>query len=132
MITHVETVAVYVSDQDRAVGFFVDQLGFELRKDVPMGSAEDAPRWIEVAPPGAETVLALFTPPGLEDRIGMSSGLVSSVTISMRRLLPSRPEESRSLRSRPNSRRVGGPRSTTPMATSLASAKPTDDVSARE
>lgn len=76
MITHVETVAVYVSDQDRAVGFFVDQLGFELRKDVPMGSAEDAPRWIEVAPPGAETVLALFTPPGLEDRIGMSSGLV--------------------------------------------------------
>lgn len=76
MITHVETVAIYVSDQDRAVGFFVDQLGFELRKDVPMASAEDAPRWIEVAPPGAETVLALFTPPGLEDRIGMSSGLV--------------------------------------------------------
>ncbi len=43
MITHVETVAVYVSDQDRAVDFFVDQLGFELRKDVRIGAAEDAP-----------------------------------------------------------------------------------------
>ncbi len=41
-----------------------------------MGPGEDAARWIEVAPPGAQTVIALFTPPGLEDRIGVSSGLV--------------------------------------------------------
>jgi len=51
MITHVETVAVCVTDQDRAVRFFVDQLGSDLRKDRPMGSAEKAPRWIEAAPP---------------------------------------------------------------------------------
>ncbi len=76
MITHVETVAIYVSDQNRAVSFYVDQLGFELRKDRPMSLGEGAPRWIEVAPAGAQTVLALFTPPGLEDRIGASSGLV--------------------------------------------------------
>ncbi|MDH3295719.1 MAG: VOC family protein [Acidimicrobiia bacterium] len=76
MITHVETVAVSVSDQARSRNFFVDQLGFELRKDQPFGSDEGRLRWIEVAPPGAQTVLALFTPPGLEDRIGGNSGLV--------------------------------------------------------
>ena len=52
LITHVETVAVYVADQDRALRFYVDQLGFELRKDVTMGPDDGAPRWIEVAPPG--------------------------------------------------------------------------------
>ncbi len=76
MITHVETVAVYVSDQQRARNFYVDQLGFELRKDTSMGPEERALRWIEVAPSGAQTVLALFTPLGLEDRIGTNSGLV--------------------------------------------------------
>jgi predicted enzyme related to lactoylglutathione lyase len=76
LITHIETVAVYVSDQERALRFYVDQLGFELRKDTTMGPAADAPRWIEVAPRGAQTVLVLFTPPGLEDRVGASSGLV--------------------------------------------------------
>ncbi len=64
MITHIETVAVYVSDQERAVRFYVDQLGFELRKDATMGTAVGGPRWIEVAPAGARTVLVLFTPPG--------------------------------------------------------------------
>ncbi len=76
MITHVETVAVYVSHQQRALDFYTNQLGFELRKDVPFGPAESGHRWIEVAPPGAETVLSLFTPPGFEDRIGSDAGLV--------------------------------------------------------
>ncbi|MGZ5383364.1 MAG: VOC family protein, partial [Acidimicrobiia bacterium] len=82
MITHIETVAVYASDQHRATSFFVDQLGFELRKDTPMGPTEGDPRWIEVAPPGAQTVLVLVTPPGLEDQIGAMSGLCSSATTS--------------------------------------------------
>ncbi|MGZ8784602.1 MAG: VOC family protein [Acidimicrobiia bacterium] len=51
MITHIETVAVYASDQHRATSFFVDQLGFELRKDTPMGPTEGDPRWIEVPLP---------------------------------------------------------------------------------
>lgn len=75
MISHVETVAVYVGDQTRALGFYVDQLGLEVRKDTPMGP-DGSLRWIEVAPEGAQTVLVLFTPPGLEHRIGASSGLV--------------------------------------------------------
>jgi catechol 2,3-dioxygenase-like lactoylglutathione lyase family enzyme len=55
-ITGVRTVAVPVTDQDRALAFYVGTLGFDTVLDVPMG---DGPRWIEVAPPGAPTSLAL-------------------------------------------------------------------------
>ena len=54
-ITGVETVGVPVTDQDRALRFYVDELGFEKRRDVPFGPG----RWIEVAPPGAATTIAL-------------------------------------------------------------------------
>ena len=73
MITKAKTVGVYVSDQDRALGFYVNALGFEKRRDDPMGSEAG---WIEVAPAGAETVLVLYTPPGLEDRIGTFGGVI--------------------------------------------------------
>ncbi len=36
----------------------------------------DSLRWIEVSPPGAETHLALFTPQGMEDRIGSFANIV--------------------------------------------------------
>jgi catechol 2,3-dioxygenase-like lactoylglutathione lyase family enzyme len=49
-------VILPVGDQDRALEFFVDMLGFETRMDGPFG---DGQRWIEVAPPGAATTIAL-------------------------------------------------------------------------
>jgi len=52
----VHTVGVPVTDQDRALAFYLDTLGFETRRDVPMG---DTGRWIEVAPLGAPTTIAL-------------------------------------------------------------------------
>jgi lactoylglutathione lyase len=52
----VHTVGVPVTDQDGALAFYLDTLGFETRRDVPMG---DNGRWIEVAPPGAPTTIAL-------------------------------------------------------------------------
>jgi catechol 2,3-dioxygenase-like lactoylglutathione lyase family enzyme len=55
-IIQVGTVGVAVSDQDRSLEFYVDTLGFEKRRDVPFGAGE---RWIEVAPPGAATTIAL-------------------------------------------------------------------------
>ena len=55
-ISDVRTVGVPVTDQARAVEFYLDKLGFEKRLDVPMGGNE---RWIEVAPPGATTTIAL-------------------------------------------------------------------------
>ena len=55
-ITEVGTVGVPVADQDRALAFYVEKLGFEKRIDAPYGDGE---RWVEVAPPGAATTIAL-------------------------------------------------------------------------
>jgi len=46
-ITAVRTVSVPVTDQDRALEFYVGKLGFEKRLEAPYG---DGQRWIEVAP----------------------------------------------------------------------------------
>lgn len=59
-LTDVRTVGVPVRDQDAAVSFYVDTLGFELRLDAPIS---DTMRWVEVAPPGAATSLALVSGP---------------------------------------------------------------------
>jgi catechol 2,3-dioxygenase-like lactoylglutathione lyase family enzyme len=55
-ITDVRTVGIGVRDQDAAVAFFVDTLGFEKRLDAPISPGM---RWIEVAPYGATTSVAL-------------------------------------------------------------------------
>jgi catechol 2,3-dioxygenase-like lactoylglutathione lyase family enzyme len=54
------TVVVPVADQDRQIEFYVETLGFELRADVPFGGDY---RWVEVAPQGAVTTIALAPPP---------------------------------------------------------------------
>jgi catechol 2,3-dioxygenase-like lactoylglutathione lyase family enzyme len=61
-ITRVGTVVVPVSDQERALEFWRG-LGFEVRID---GAFGDGQRWIEVAPPGAATTLALVPGPAME------------------------------------------------------------------
>jgi lactoylglutathione lyase len=71
LITDVRTVGVPVADQDRALEFYVEKLGFEKRLDVALG---DGHRWIEVAPPGATTTIALVhshegVPTGVETGI---------------------------------------------------------------
>jgi catechol 2,3-dioxygenase-like lactoylglutathione lyase family enzyme len=58
-ITQVGTVFVPVADQDRALEFYVDKLGFEKRADFPYGGGS---RWVEVAPPGSAIALALVPP----------------------------------------------------------------------
>lgn len=60
MIAHIGRVTVFVRDQDRARAFYVDQLGFEVRQDVEMGPG--GARWLEVAPPAAQTGLVLYRP----------------------------------------------------------------------
>src|SRR5690348_11129005 len=59
-IRQIATVAVPVADPERALNFYVGRLGFEKRLDVPFG---DGQRWVEVAPSGAATSIAL-APPG--------------------------------------------------------------------
>ena len=62
-ITRIGTVIVPVADQDRALEFYVGTLGFEVRLD---GSFGDGERWLEVAPPGAATTLALVPAGGIQ------------------------------------------------------------------
>ena len=59
-ISKVGTVCVPVSDQERAIEFYVETLGFEKRTDVPFGNGY---RWVEVAPAGADTTIAIVPPP---------------------------------------------------------------------
>src|SRR3712207_2297551 len=77
MITKASTAGIYVSDQDQALDFYTNKLGFEKLTDEPMGSDSDA-RWIEVAPAASQTRLVLYTPPGQEDRIGTFSNMIFS------------------------------------------------------
>ena len=56
-ITGVHTIGIPVSDQDRALDFYVGTLGFEKRMDADMGGGR---RWIEVAPPDAAVSVALI------------------------------------------------------------------------
>ncbi len=72
MITKLQLTTVCVKDQQAALEFYTEKLGFEVRTDQPFGEM----RWIEVAPRGAETGLTLHTPPGMEDRIGSFTGHV--------------------------------------------------------
>lgn len=59
-ITEIGQVAIPAADQDGAVEFYVGTLGFELHTDVTF--ADGKMRWIEVAPAGGTTRIALAPP----------------------------------------------------------------------
>ena len=63
MFTKIGTIGVGVSNQDKALDFYVNTLGFEKVADEPMSATE---RWLEVAPPGAQTHIML----GLRGQMG--------------------------------------------------------------
>ena len=56
MIAYIHNTTVVVSDLERALGFYVDTLGWEKRIDYAMG---DGYRFVTVAPPGGQAELAL-------------------------------------------------------------------------
>lgn len=58
-INRLAIVSIPVSDQQAALRFYRDTLGFEVRMDNPFMS--DNARWIEVAPVGSNTTLTLVT-----------------------------------------------------------------------
>ena len=67
----IKFVTVPTRNQDRALEFWTKQVGLQIATDQPMGPGQ---RWIELKIPGAETGIALFTPPGWEERIGTFQG----------------------------------------------------------
>lgn len=70
-VTQLGRVLVPVSDQDAAITFYRDTLGFELAVDMPFG---DGDRWVEVVPPGGGAAVAL-TPPQGEYQPGRMTGI---------------------------------------------------------
>ena len=71
-IIDVRTVAMTVTDQDRALSFYVDTLGFEKRLDAPISPTT---RWIEVAPTGAATSIALNGVDTAAGQAGVDTGI---------------------------------------------------------
>jgi catechol 2,3-dioxygenase-like lactoylglutathione lyase family enzyme len=71
-IAKVGTVCIPVSDQERAIAFYVDTLGLEKRADAPFGEGY---RWVEVAPAGADTTIAIVPPPPGRPTGGMETGI---------------------------------------------------------
>ena len=70
-ITDVRTIGVTVSNQDDAVEFYVATLGFEKRLDAAISPTM---RWIEVAPAGATTSIALEVGDGAT-KAGVDTGI---------------------------------------------------------
>ncbi len=57
-VTRVQLFSIPVTDQDRARDFYVNALGMELVREMPMGPGQ---RWVQVRPKGAETSITLVT-----------------------------------------------------------------------
>ena len=114
MLKQVSHVNLWVHDQDEALAFFTEKLGFAVATDQQFDGTQ---RWIELRIPGADTRLVLFTPKGHEDRIGTFTS-ISVVCDEWRRPTPSSPRRASSSRPLPRSRSGARSRcSTTPTAT---------------
>ena len=61
---------LWVHDQDEALSFYTQKLGWEVRSDVTVAELGDF-RWLSVAPPGQEdfavTLMAIPGPPVMDD-----------------------------------------------------------------
>jgi catechol 2,3-dioxygenase-like lactoylglutathione lyase family enzyme len=74
-IRQIGTVMVPVADQDAAIAFYTEKLGFELRSNIPFGNGD---RWVDVAPAGASSTIALVIPregeeTGIDTRVAFAS-----------------------------------------------------------
>src|SRR5207253_10454076 len=67
MIKQIKFISVPVADQDRALDFYTEKLGFTIITDQPF---DDKQRWIELRVPKAETRVDLFTTDDDKGRIG--------------------------------------------------------------
>jgi lactoylglutathione lyase len=60
-ISKIGRVLIPVADQDKAIEFYTQVLGFTVTADVPFGNGD---RWVEVTPPGGGAAVALCPPQG--------------------------------------------------------------------
>ncbi|PKR88607.1 extradiol dioxygenase [Pleomorphomonas diazotrophica] len=73
MTSTIASLALLVADYDESIAFYVDNLGFSLIDDTPLG---DGKRWVRVAPTGGGTALLLARADGPEQaaHIGNQTG----------------------------------------------------------
>ncbi len=64
-VSNIGVAMFTVADQDAALAFYTEKLGFEVRSDMRFGQHGEN-RWLEVAPPGSVARLALNPPMGGE------------------------------------------------------------------
>src|SRR5690349_778105 len=72
MIKAIKFVGVPVTDQQRALEFYTNALGFRVITDQPF---DDKQRWIELGVGRSSSGITLFTPEGQENRIGTFTGI---------------------------------------------------------
>jgi len=88
-LSKIGTVVIPVSDQDRAIEFYVEKLGFEKRADVPFGNGY---RWVEVGLADAQTTIAIVPPPpgkptgNVETGIGLNTDDIDAVHADLKAL----------------------------------------------
>ena len=76
MTTRVQSVSIPVADQDRALAFYTEVLGCELRTDIEVWPGA---RLVEVVPPGSSVGLVLL-PPDSEIPMAVRLGTTSAET----------------------------------------------------
>src|SRR5207302_11451195 len=67
MIKQIKFVTVPVADQNRALDFYTEKLGFTIITDQPF---DEKQRWSELRIPKADTRVVRFTPDGEEGGVG--------------------------------------------------------------
>ena len=82
----IQTVTIPVADQDRALAFYRDVLGFEVRADNTFGND----RWLSVAPAGSTVDFTLHPPfpgragPGWQQGLVLHTDDIDSVIAALR------------------------------------------------
>ncbi len=59
MSIRIQLTSIFVDDQNTALRFYTDLLGFEPRQDMPLGNGD---RWLTVAAPGQDGIELLLEP----------------------------------------------------------------------
>ena len=66
MIDSIGGMVVIVSDQQKAIEFYTQKLGFELKSDILFGggssSSAEGLRWVEVASKTSQSTISLMVP----------------------------------------------------------------------
>jgi catechol 2,3-dioxygenase-like lactoylglutathione lyase family enzyme len=82
MTTRIQSVSIPVADQDRALRFYTEVLGCELRTDIEVWPGA---RFVEVVPPGSSVGLVLL-PPDTELPMAVRMGTSNAETAYARLL----------------------------------------------